>query len=403
MNFAVGVVIAIGCYGLESLRFGVKSLDYIFDLYISHESDKAQEIIQAKDTIPNFYRGIVFIDINYQNYKNWGFPSITPRNELAKIISLADSAGAKIIIPDFTFEYNDNKTRANDDSLRNVLNKIAKTKKSRIIFPAEIGRDSSLKPNIFNDIIDTCSNFYYSLPTISASPYDGIVRYSKEYNFYIDSNTRKNKIMLSIPFMVTELLRDSNITKKELSAEDDKKEETSNLFSNRIRFFIVPGSDTIKKYRSGNIPAEQYFKIDNIIPEFLRDKIVIIGSSNPESEDNHLTPIGKIPGMYILGNVINTEILKLNPKEMPCYIKVLIELFVIFGASILFMLFNEFIARVISSAAIIILFAIINYIIFYNFNYLFNFILPVLGMGFHRIISSYELLIESRIRRIPKI
>jgi len=106
--------------------------------------------------------------------------------------------------------------------------------------------------------------------------------------------------------------------------------------------------------------------------------------------------------MYILGNAINTEILNLYPVEVPLYVKIIIELLVIIFAAFLFLLFNEFATQVITSLLIVILFTLINYFIFYTYGVFFNFILPVLGMGFHRTISSYEELVRSGIRKFRK-
>lgn len=418
INIVIGLSIAIASHFIENTRLGIKTLDYIFDLYIANESDKAQENVHLEETYKNFSKDIVIVDIKYANYKQWEFPLVTPRDVLAKIISLADSSGAKIIIPDFFFDYHDYKTPEKDDSLRHVLTQIANRNNTKIIFPNTIGIDGRLKPNIFNDLIENNEKFYYALPTVVASSHDGVVRYAEDYDFYIKSIENKDSIyskILSVPLMVSKLINNANSNKKELGVEgsvekgnnttkilteiSEKKEAENYLYNKRIRFLIVPGREDDNAVRTGNIPVEQYFQIDNIIPQYLKGKIILIGTSNPESTDNHVTPIGTIPGMYILGNAINTEIMHLNPKEVSLFIKLSVEFIVIIIASFLFLLFHELVAQIIASAIILIVLGSINYYIFYNYGVFINFILPVLVMGFHRIISEFELIISSGISK----
>jgi hypothetical protein len=409
INIVIGLVISVTCHFIENTRFGIKNLDYIFDMFILNESVKYQANVNLDDIQQNISKDIVFIDLKYTNYKKWNFPFITPRDVLANIISIADSAGAKIIIPDFFFDYYDYKSPANDDSLRHVLKRIVSAKHTKIILPAIIGMDRHLKPNIFDDLLEKYDNIYSALPTVVASGHDDIIRYSEDYDLYIKSTehneTRYSKIY-SIPLAISKVLKGISIKNNFVNNNTDifseiaeKKQPENYLYKKRIRFFIVPGNETDSTIRTGNIPVEQYFLIDNIIPQYLKDKIVVVGSSNPESNDNHVTPIGKIPGLYILGNAINTEIMQLYPKEVSLFTKYFVEILVIIIASYLFLVFHELVARILTSIILLILLGGINYYIFYSYGVFINFILPVLGIGFHRIISSFEILLLFGIKK----
>lgn len=187
--------------------------------------------------------------------------------------------------------------------------------------------------------------------------------------------------------------------KEAASAIENEHETEGFLYNKRIRFLMIPGDESDSTFRTGNIPPEQYFDMDKVIPGFLKNKIVIIGSSNSETGDMHLTPIGEIPGMYVLGNSINTEIMHLNPEEIPFVFKLIVELLVIILASFLFYHYHEFFAQLLTAFLLLILLGAINYFLFFNYGIFINFILPVLGIGLHRIISSFEVLFSAGVSK----
>jgi hypothetical protein len=417
VNIIVGVIIAVIFHFVEYTRFGIKNLDYIFDFFIQHESLKAQDVVNRGETLSNFSKDIVFIDFRYSDYKRWGFPQFTPRDILARNIFLADSCGAKLIIIDFLFEYKDYQYPSKDDSLRNVIKRIGVTGKTKIIFPVTIGIDKKLKPNLFDDLINKYDNLFIGLPSVLSSSHDGVVRYTGSSDKYLESSEESRntqRTIESIPVIASKILNNpalgkNDLIKQEAGENDNKNELTSinekereveeYLYQKRIRFLIIPGKETDTLGRSGNILPDQYFAVENVIPEYLKNKAVIIGSSNPETGDVHLTPIGKLPGMFVLGNAVNTEIMHLYPEEVHIVLKYLIELLVILLASFLFYYFHEFFAQIITSILLLLILGTINYFLFLNYGIFLNFILPVLGIGLHRSISSFENILSSGISK----
>jgi hypothetical protein len=321
---------------------------------------------------------------------------------------VADSCGAKIIVLDFLLDKENCCDPRGDDSLKNVLQLISQNKKTIVVFSVLIGVDKKIKPGILDEIINRNNNFYRALPFVVTSSYDGMVRYSGNYDYYLDNNeTGKTVIkkLYAIPELVSKLINNVDIhgekllgTEEELNTKkfseinelfavqnDDEKL----LYERRIRYFIIPDKPGLS-HRTGNLPLEQYFTPDNIIPEYLKNKIVLIGSSNPESGDYHYTPIGFIPGMYVLGNVINTEIMNLYPRQISDFLKYLIELLIIVFSAYVFICTDIFKARYITSILLLLILGFINWLIFFKYGIFINFILPVIGMRSHAFIGNIE-------------
>src|ERR1035437_50453 len=408
INIAVGLLITIASHFIENTRFGIKNLDYIFDFYIKQESLHAQETAYELGVNKNLSRDLVFIDYNYEKYKEWNYPILTPRTEIARDLFVADSCGAKIIVLDFLLDKEDCCNPRGDDSLKNVLQLISQNKKTIVVFSVLIGVDKKIKPGILDEIINQNNNFYRALPFVVTSSHDGMVRYSGNYDYYLDNNeTGKTVIkkLYAIPELVSKLINNVDIhgekllgteeelnTKKiseinELSAVQNEDEKL--LYERRIRYFIIPDKPGLSP-RTGNLPLEQYFTPDNIIPENLKNKIVLIGSSSPESGDYHYTRIGFIPGMYVLGNVINTEIMNLYPRQISDFLKYLIELIIIVFSAYVFICTDIFKARIIVSILLLLILGFINWLIFFKYGIFINFILPVIGMRSHAFIGNIE-------------
>ena len=406
LNVFIGLLILGILHSLEDTRFGIRNLDGLFDAYIRYESSVASEKAFSLEQSAIISKDIVFIEIPLSKYKEWNYPGTTPRDVLAQIIHLSDSAGAKIIIPDFTFADKDCSSTTADDSLGKVLKRIALRNSSKVIIPALLGWENRLRANIYDSLIDSSENIFRALPLVMASSHDGVVRYAENFSYF---KVRKGNIVLkkkiwSVSKLTSMLYHDASLSKNSLNVEIDPgvenkakdMEEAENskpeeyLYEKRIRFLIVPGRLQDSDTRSGNIPMEQFFTIDNVNPDCLKGKIVLLGSFNPESSDNHLTPIGSLPGMYILGNALNTEIMQIFPKKIPSYGLLGIEILVIIFAAYLFYWYNEFAAQLIASIIIIIVFGFANYRIFLKYGIFIDFIFPVIGMGMHRIFSSLE-------------
>ena len=407
-NFTIGFFIAILLHFLEFTTFGIKTLDSVFDFFIRHESNIAQEIAFSGNVDSKISSDLLFIDFRLQDYNKWGNPLITPRDEIARQIHIADSNKAKIVITDFIFDYKDCCYPEKDDSLRRVLTRIASNgNNTKVIFPVQIGENKILKPLIYDDIISINKRkLLKAVPLVVASAHDNLVRYAEDFKEYKNNKTDiANYRIMSIPSLVGKIISGSQITDPEMDStrsknyrlppelkqsENGKKKSLEEYaYKRRIRYLLIPPEDSAE-VKDGDIPLGQYYTIDNASTANFDNKIVIIGSSNPELTDNHETPVGRMAGMYILGNVINTEIMNLYPAEVPGWIKYLTEIIIILIASYVFLLYEPFKAQLITSILLLIPFGFLNYYLFFKYGIIINILLPTMGISFHRIIGSIE-------------
>ena len=112
--------------------------------------------------------------------------------------------------------------------------------------------------------------------------------------------------------------------------------------------------------------------------------------------DYHWTPVGLLPGVYILGNAINTLAAGLQPIHMNSFLHFLIELFVILVAASFFLYFTKLLAQVLACTLFVILFFPLSWLAYDIWGIFFNFVVPLIGMSFQRTVSGMEDIIIHR-------
>ena len=122
--------------------------------------------------------------------------------------------------------------------------------------------------------------------------------------------------------------------------------------------------------------------------ERIKNKIVILGITDPIKHDYFKTPVGYMPGMYLIGNGTFT-IANLQIHHESLWIKILIEIFVILLAAYLF-LWMDSIPATIFSFLLIGLLIPISVFLFYKYNLFINVILSILGIIIHKDIAEFE-------------
>ena len=157
--------------------------------------------------------------------------------------------------------------------------------------------------------------------------------------------------------------------------------EREDLYRNRIRFLLIP-PNILKKYPGGNL-FERVSDIDEVEFTDFNDKIVIIGNANPEAGDIHLTPVGYMPGMYIIGNALNTILLGLQPSHPSVILNMVIELVVIIVAAYVLSRFPPLLIRIAKGLLLIAVLSAISYYYFLRTGVLLNFTFAVMAMGLH--------------------
>jgi CHASE2 domain-containing sensor protein len=100
--------------------------------------------------------------------------------------------------------------------------------------------------------------------------------------------------------------------------------------------------------------------------------------------------VGSMPGMYIIGNAMNTILLGLQPAHPSRVLNMLIELAVIIIAAYILSRFPPVIIKVLKSVVLISVLSVISYYYFIKTGVLLNFTFAVVGMGLHDMAMSVE-------------
>lgn len=318
-----------------------------------------------------------------------------------------------------------------------------------IVFCRRVGFRDDLKKNIFYDSFrnnkgkDHINFFYHAVSLFSSNAKDNVIRYWNSYEKYRDESGDEDLIW-GAPLLTVLLYEDKAallepLKKKLLAKNQDNPYyeidkftfkngneyhlffNTSHTYSQRIRFKIILGeeSEEIKNTSKNAAQAKKNKKnskkiddkqrgntwivgvkyidsFDNIGDEIFRDKIVIIGNSSPDKGDMHRTPVGDMPGMFLLGNAVNTILNTRQVKHPQWWLGYLIELFVIVSAAYLFLYLMSFLALFVS--VIFILFGLVElgYWYFIETAVFLNSGLIFIGMVFHKIIADIEELFKKR-------
>jgi CHASE2 domain-containing sensor protein len=163
-------------------------------------------------------------------------------------------------------------------------------------------------------------------------------------------------------------------------------EDSQNTPLQKIHFIGDRKSfNTIQFSQIYKMPSES-FKPGTIFT----DKIILIGGSFEESRDFYITPKGRLSGIEIIANSIES-ILHGNPiKPISHILELIFELLVIFVISYFFFRFTSLKASILCFLSIIPLAIIGSALAFSNFSHWLNFIPAWMSVIIHGKISSFE-------------
>ena len=346
VNITIGILIFLYFPSIINIQFVENRLNSTIDMLTSYESEKCVkkyiECKRGKTKSCEFFEGkvsdkIVFFDIDDNTYKKWNKQilkeELTPRDKLADLINIAANNGAKVVFLDILLHDKspdmeiDNKFVDTLESLQN--------RDTNIIFSLEFHEQSykikTIEIDRLYNLIEESNNFHWSIPLIMSSP-DGVKRYFSGYKIKEDPNGNQ-KVFWGTPIIAAVLYNNSYSTLKDKEAlilnssikdndltidiADNERIyiNSENIFSNRIKFSMRPPYFKDNKNMQGNLSLYQRMTADmvlsnsNIIDKTsIKGKLVIIGNSSPHKGDSHITPVGTMKGMYIIGNAINTII-----------------------------------------------------------------------------------------------
>ena len=433
INVCVGIVIAVIFQILSHGHTMEKSLNTAIDQLVRRETkallassqrcmegigsaDRNCELVRSK-----FSQKIVFIDIDHNTYLHWGEPLLMPRDQLAHFLRVADKNGARVVVLDILLDYPSPKP-SEDRALRNVLEEMTRNRSTlQIVFPTLTSRiDGTLKRGVFDGLIDRNPNFHRGLPYVAFSHGDRIVRYLRYYEIAKEADG-KPRVLWSTP-VLSVLLFTGDATKlrgleerilRDREQKSDEAYELSlsaggtldisnhELYSNRIRFSLIPPGVLDSQ---GNLFTERILpdELDALQSE-LRDKIVVVGTSSADKEGWYVTPVGDMPGMYIIGNGINMMLGGWQVRDAPRWVGIALQGLVIIFAAFMLVNFRGRPMRIVSMILIACLVSPATYYfyrvhgIFINSAQLFfNSLMPVLGMGWDKMFKKKKAATEEK-------
>jgi len=187
-------------------------------------------------------------------------------------------------------------------------------------------------------------------------------------------------------------------------AQDDPNSE---YLSARYVFRIAP-RDIIKKYPGAEDPCTKYLGLcldpDDVLDEteaIYKDKAVIIGSVNPEMGDVHLTPIGKLPGVFLVANGVNLFLERLQIHDPGIVIRVLIEIVGIIVAAIFFLCLHPSCAALLLAGLYLVATPLSEHL-FSNYGVLTDFWFPIIGVGVSRLIADTDEFVLNFISKVEE-
>jgi CHASE2 domain-containing sensor protein len=432
-NVIVGIVIALGFWFSAGTQWGEGVRNLAFDLLVRVEYHFTHEVRQGENPM-------YFVEITPDQYQRWGEPLLTPRDKMADLIEAAWKKEAPVLVLDVLLDRPDREHPVADAKLRLLLDRMLRDNaRMQVIFPVRIGADGDLRSHLLEDFFERKTAdgrrlFYPAVPTVLASE-DLLHRFWEGYQVCRD-RLGHARIVWSVPLLAATLHdghqeRLEQMAKKLLAgvghaagAGDDSHgaELQLELGAGELQLApleraMLPGGDH-PVYRAGEshgltyaqrvrflIPPETQARRDaenfrpGMSPDSLAGKIVVIGNSSPETGDILATPVGRIPGMYLVGNAINTIVTDRMPSHMNHWLDLALEAFIIVVAAWFFLRYHTFLAQIGSTAIFLAILAPFSWYVYRHWGWFFNFIVPVVGMRLHSIADSCEAMVAVRGRK----
>lgn len=420
MNVLVGVVIALAFTVTAESRWGEGLRDAAFDLLVRYEYHNAS---QSPGAQPLF-----FVEITPAEYRQWGEPLLTPRDRVADLIEAAWHKGAPVVVLDILLDRPDREHPQADARLRLLLERMLRENAgTKVVFPVRIGTEGELRPHLFDDLLQRTTAdgrrlFYPAVPTVLASELDLLHRFWGMYQLGRDQNG-ETRVIWSVPLLAAalhsgsqerldaaarDLLAGARHGGAQHASELQLQLGAAHLHLPAIESVPISGSSH-PVYRAGEshglpyaqrvrflIPRQTSAKRDagnfraGLSPQSLAGKIVVIGNGSPETGDVLSTPVGQMPGMYLIGNAINTIVANRMPAHLNGWLHLAAEAFTIALAAWFFLRFETVPAQLVSSLLLLLLFLPLSWFIYRYSGVFFNFIVPVAGMRLHAVVDSME-------------
>jgi len=438
-NVIWGVLIAIALQFAPHIRYGQKMLNEAYDSLVKEDFIRAVIDRKENEPISDAIRLVIFDKMAYEASPSLGY--WTPRVKLCQTVIRAIELGAKVVVVDFalTKEIPAYCTIGKAEDVNQVFlrlmreaTELAKEKKSVIIMPWTERKPANGYTAQYYGLLNEMSDIIQlGSPAIFVNPTDGNVRHLRFYKKVKDET--QNGIVLSLPVLAAlyqwygaeetgEIVQQTKdyINKHERLKNgitipfDDRfkkkiriysQDKYSECLSARYRFRIVPrevlekmghGIDLLSKHKV-MLTADRLLTIssDN---QIWKGKTVLIGSTYSEIGDFHTTPLGRMPGVFLVANGLNL-FLKEGQINQSYILGYVIVLFWVFVFAVIFIHLSAGWAAFVLTGLVLVFNTSISAYLFSKSDLFMDFWLPVTIMGIRSNISKAEGFVEKLIKK----
>lgn len=369
-NLLVGVLFMVVLMPLED----TETFQWFEDVGI----DWVIQMFRATPPKDNKTPSFVVLDIDEATYQAWGEPLMTPRDKLLQLIKMATDTEkqAKIVMIDVELSYRtdrsqplDHPNNQADKALYDFFENYAETCKGNencpypYIFLTRLSRPS-LETNrpyreqvtSFLDPVVTPEHRIYWAATLFDLESDQVMR-----RWHLWQATCRGDMATVLPSMqlLAKAVHDNSLPRKlaelaqykpdcrirgnfEINHSEEARLNSRILYripwslQDNEKLPMVNGHTILDSVSVKTLTEDTAKTVD---ASFFKDRIVIIGGSYEASRDIYATPLGKMPGSWVLANATHS-LLQHGELEPAKKLKYLAEGFLILLMSVVFACFS---------------------------------------------------------------
>lgn len=292
---ALGIFTVLSLELFSNYKVGEGFVNKYFDEVIRKAATESISNFRTRSqSVAN--NSVFYVDIDHETFTMWGKPLVTPRNQLSDLIQRVFEKGAKVVVVDVSVDAPTEEKH--DDKFLKTLKNIGMNKDHRhVILTRRFNINTEFQGKV-DLVVKKSKNIFYATPTFYMSGTDNTVRY---WTPVVQSGSDKY-LHTSLLASILYSNNDSDIKDKLFTNSLILKYKLNSKY--RIYFSDFPPG-TISDFNEGNLFTNR-IKHNELDYVDLNNSIVVIGNSSEMLGDIHATPIGPMPGMYLIGNAIKT-------------------------------------------------------------------------------------------------
>ena len=370
--------------------------------------------------------GLAFtvFDIDEPTWRGWQSPNLTPRDKLLRMLRSATSSKAAAVVVDLDLtarEAANGLTPGSGDSalagfLAGYRGPVPLVLARLLEYPISDGSAEPLPRPAgawFEPLPDSAARWIHWGTVQFVQEVDGMVRRWRLWEPVCIED--KPSVLPSIQLMTGAVLdpRDAPTERAPASCHEGHDAGSESHLPERIIYSLPwppeSGPTRMVLLADGSavpalvrIPAGQVTEgADTIDPRLLDGRIVVIGGSYAASRDWYSTPLGRMPGMNIVVNAIQSLRAHGEAREPSPVLKWVVMLTLLLLASLAYARYDPFVATLLIIPLIYVAVLPISFFLFQSGVWL-DFTAPVLGAQLHELVANAEDSWARRGKRFPE-